>query len=74
MIINRAYKYLNVGLKNKKNFFTTNIIKVEKKKFCIKNNDLKLKGKDLFFTDETIIYCNLFVKEQIRLSKKIKKN
>ena len=30
---------------------------------------MKIKGKDIFFTDECIVDCNPFVNEKIRLSK-----
>ena len=66
-------KYLNEGLgkprKLKKVFSTNSKKKEERIKFCQKILDLKLQGKDLFFTDECIIDCNPFVNEQIRLSK-----
>ena len=43
--------------------------KEERIKFCKKVLDIKLRGKDIFFTDECIMDCNPFVNEKIRLSK-----
>ena len=52
-----------------KKVFTTNDKKKEERiKFCQKVLDLNLKGKDLFFTDESQMVCNPFVNEHIRLS------
>ena len=58
----------------KRLFCTNNKKKEERIKFCQKILDLKLRGKDIFFTDESQMDCNPFVNEHIRLSLKIPKN
>ena len=70
---NTVCRYLNEHLgkprKIRKVFSLTNKKKEERLKFCKKIKELKIKGKDIFFTDECIVDCNPFVNEKIRLSK-----
>ena len=44
------------------------IKKEERIKFCKKIIELNIKGKDIFFTDESQMDCNPFVNQLIRLS------
>ena len=44
------------------------IKKRRKNKFCQNILNMKLEGKDLFFTDESQMDCSPFVNENIRLS------
>ena len=39
-------------------------------KFCKKVLDMKLRGKDIFFTDECIMDCNPFVNEKNQIVKR----
>ena len=52
----------------KRLFYVNKKKKEERIKFCEKILELKLKGKDLFLTDESQMDCNPFVNEHIRLS------
>ena len=61
-------KYFGKPRKMKRLFCVNNKKKEERIKFCKKILDLKLRGKDIFFTDESQMDCNPFVNEQIRLS------
>ena len=45
----------------KRLFCVNNNKKEERIKFCKKILDLKLRGKDIFFTDESQMDCNPFV-------------
>ena len=60
--------YLGKPRKMKRLFYVNKKKKEERIKFCEKILELKLKGKELFFTDESQMDCNQFVNEQIRLS------
>ena len=55
--------------KMKKVFSINNKKKEERIKYCNKILELDLRGKDLFFTDESIMDLSPFVNEKIRLSK-----
>jgi len=62
-------KYLNEGLGKleKLREFSSQITKKkERVKFCKKILEMKLRGKDIFFTDESIMNINTFVNEKIR--------
>ena len=62
-------KNLGKPRKIKKVFSINNKKKQERIKYCNKILELKLKGKDIFFTDESIMDLSPFVNEKIRLSK-----
>ena len=51
-----------------KKVFEQMIKKEERIKFCQKILDMKLEGKDLFFTEESQMDCSPFVNEHIRIS------
>ena len=55
--------------KMKKVFSTNNKKKEERIKYCNKIIELGLRGKDIFFTDESIMDLSPFINEKIRLSK-----
>ena len=60
--------YYGTPRKMKKVFTTNDKKKEERIKFCQKILDMKLEGKDLFFTDESQMDCSPFVNEHIRIS------
>ena len=62
-------KNLGKPRKIKKIFYINNKKKEERIKYCHKIQELGLKGKDIFFTDESIMDLSPFVNEKIRLSK-----
>ena len=62
-------KNLGKPRKIKKVFSINNKKKEERIKYCHKIQEIGLKGKDIFFTDKSIMDLSPFVNEKIRLSK-----